>query len=96
MSSLVNSYEFEVVCKNAIIEEVKKEYNEELKIEELHLVWFGKVLQNYKCVIVDLRPNTRYYECTYNGDKKEIYVDIYEKKHNSKKYQADFNKVVRR
>jgi hypothetical protein len=93
----MTSYELEVISKNAIINEVKKEYGEELKIEELHLVWFTKALQNFKCVVVDLRPdNQRLYECTYNGNKQELYVDIYEKKVNRKICKEDFNKVAKR
>lgn len=92
----MTSYELEVIAKNAIIDTLKKNYNEELKIEELHLVWFSKVLQNYKCCICDLKPNNRYYECTYNGNKQEIYVDIYEKKVNRKICKENFNKVAKR
>ena len=78
----MNSYKYEVICKNALIEHLKKLYNEDFKIKDLHIVWFSKVLQNYKCVIIDLKENQRYYELTYNGLKEEIYIDIYEKKHN--------------
>ena len=78
----MNSYEFEVICKNALIEQLKKLYNEDLKINELHLVWFAKALQNWKCIIIDLRENNRLYECTFNGNKQELYVDIYDKQHN--------------
>ena len=78
----MNSYEFEVICKNALIEQLKKLYNEDLKIDELHLVWFTKALQNWKCIIIDLRENNRLYECTFNGNKQELYVDIYDKQHN--------------
>lgn len=78
----MQSYEFEVKCKNALIKVIKERYNEELKINELHIVWFSKVLRNFKCTICDLRPNQRYYELTYNGDKDELYVDIYQKEIN--------------
>lgn len=77
-----NSYDFEVVCKNALIKELADKYNEDLSIEDLHLVWFTKALKVYKCVIIDLGDNQRYYECTYNIDKNELYVDIYEKQYN--------------
>lgn len=80
----MNSYKYEVICKNALIEQLKKLYNEDFKIEDLHLVWFSKVLQNYKCVIVDLKDNQRYYELTFNGNNNEIYLDIYEKQYNVK------------
>ena len=91
----MNSYRFEVICKNALIKELKEKYNENYSIEELHLVWFSKILKNYKCLIVDLKPsNKRYYECTYNGEKDEIYIDIYDKEYNIVVSQHEFNDKV--
>lgn len=78
----MKSQEFETKCKNALVKILKEKYESNLKADDLHLVWFAKALQNFKCVLVDLFDNQRYYECTYNGDKDELYVDIYEKKHN--------------
>lgn len=92
----MTSYEFEVICKNEIIKELKEKYNEDYKIEDLHLVWYAKELQNMKCTICDSGPDLRYYECTYNGNKKELYVDIYDKIHNTKVTADKFNKVVKR
>ena len=78
----MTSYEFEVKCKNALIGILKEKYNEDFGIADLHLVWLARELQNYKCTIIDLGKNQRYYELTYNGDKDELYVDIYQKEHN--------------
>jgi len=78
----MSSYEYQVKAKNELIKILKEKYDETLTIEELHLVWFSKVLQNFKCIIIDLNDNQRMYECTYNGDKKEMYLDIYKKEHN--------------
>ncbi len=78
----MTSKEFELTCKQHIIKVLGENYQDYLTFDELHIVWFGKALQNYKCTMIDLRKNQRYYECTYNGDKNELYVDIYEKKHN--------------
>jgi len=80
--NIMNSYEFEVKCKDALIKILEEKYEEKFKIKDLHLVWLSKSLQNFKCVIIDLGKNQRYYECTYNGDKDELYVDIYQKEHN--------------
>jgi hypothetical protein len=74
--------EFIESCKEQIIEVVKVDYHDVLTKDDLHVVWQAKVLQNHKCVLVDLKPNNRYYECTYNGDKKELYLDIYIKDYN--------------
>ena len=90
----MNSYEFEVICKNELIKEMKEKYNEDYTIKDFHLVWFSKTLQNYKCTICDLKENKRYYECTYNGDKKQLYVDIYDKQFNTCVEEKDFNTVV--
>ena len=80
----MQSYEFEVKCKNALVKILKEKYQfgDGLTIKDLHLVWFAKVLGNFKCLIIDLLPNGRYYECTYNGAKDELYIDIYDKQHN--------------
>ena len=90
----MNSYEFEVIAKNEVIKELKEYYDEDVKIQNLHLVWFSKSLKNFKCIVIDLRPNNRLYECTYNGDKKEMYVDIYDKQHNTKVLEKNFKKEV--
>ena len=90
----MTSYEYEVIYKNALIKFLAETYNESLTIKDLHLVWFSKTLQNYKCVIVDLNENQRYYECTYNGDKKEIYLDVYNKEYNVVIDSSDFNSEV--
>lgn len=88
------SYDFEVICKNILIQQLKILYNEDLTIKDLHLVWYSKSLQNHKCVIVDLRDNQRYYELTYNRDLEEIYLDIYNKEYNIKVDKVDFKTEV--
>lgn len=90
----MNSYEYEVICKNALIKILKDKYNEDVTIKDLHLVWFNKTLQNFKCVIIDLLPNKRYYECTYNGDTEQLYIDIYQKEYNIVVEKYDFNTIV--
>lgn len=43
------------------------------------VVWQCKVLQNWKFLISTSLPDGMYYEVTYNGDKKEWYLDAYKK-----------------
>jgi hypothetical protein len=43
------------------------------------IVWKAKVLQNWKYLISTTLPDGMYYELTYNGDKKEWYLDAYKK-----------------
>lgn len=46
---------------------------------EVFTVWKAKVLQNWKWLISSTLPDGMYYEVTYNGDKKEFYLDAYKK-----------------
>ncbi len=43
------------------------------------VVWQCKTLQNWKFLISTTLPDGMYYEVTYNGDKKEWYLDAYKK-----------------
>lgn len=42
-------------------------------------VWKAKILQNWKYLISSTIPDGMYYEVTFNGDKKEWYLDAYKK-----------------
>ena len=46
---------------------------------EVHLVWMCKTLQNWKFLISSTLLDGKYYELTYNGDRKEWYLDAYQK-----------------
>lgn len=45
----------------------------------VYVVWQCKTLQNWKFLISSTLPDGMYYELTYNGDKKEWYLDAYKK-----------------
>lgn len=51
---------------------------------DIFVVWACKTLQNCKCLISTTLPDGMYYECTYNGDKGEMYLDAYKKFENKK------------
>jgi hypothetical protein len=46
---------------------------------EVYLVWMCKTLQNWKFLISSTLSDGMYYELTFNGDKKEWYLDAYKK-----------------
>ena len=46
---------------------------------EVFTVWKAKILHNWKYLISSTLPDGMYYELTYNGDKKEWYLDAYKK-----------------
>lgn len=72
--------------ENKCIELVKKYYEEELNTsiekEEIYIVWIVKALQNNKALVSTSKEDTRYFELTFNGDKKETYIDCYTKEKN--------------
>ena len=43
------------------------------------IVWKCKTLQNWKYLLSSTIHDGMYYELTYNGDKKEWYLDAYKK-----------------
>lgn len=45
----------------------------------VYTVWKCKTLQNWKYLISSTLFDGMYYELTYNGDKKEWYLDAYKK-----------------
>ena len=49
------------------------------KGSSVKVVWFCKTLQNWKTLLITSLEDKRYYEVTYNGDKREAYIDAYEK-----------------
>lgn len=71
-------------------EQLVKAYNERkgtfakrIKEDDLYVVWLTKVLQNNKALIsTNISGDGLYFEVTYNGDKKELYLDVYKKREN--------------
>jgi hypothetical protein len=48
----------------------------------VYIVWFCKTLQNWKALVSTTLPDGKYYEVTFNGDKNEMYLDVYVKTDN--------------
>ena len=46
---------------------------------DIYFVWKCKTLQNWKYLISTSLYDGMYYELTYNGDRKEWYLDAYKK-----------------
>ena len=84
---IMTSYEFEKVAKNAVIQT----FNENISIDQLDFVWFAHELGYKKCTIWGPPMGYRYAEVTYNRDKDEIYVDIYQKIIKNKISSDEFN-----
>lgn len=55
---------------------------EELKKEEVFIVWICKVLYNNKALLSTERLDGMYYEITYDGNRGMYYLDAYKKVEN--------------
>lgn len=53
--------------------------NFKLTDSDVFIVWFSKTLQNWKALVSTTVSDGMYYEVTYNGDKRETYLDAYKK-----------------
>lgn len=65
------------IVKNYILEHLDK--SDSTPEFEVFTVWKCKVLQNWKYLLSSTLFDGMYYELTYNGDKKEWYLDAYKK-----------------
>ena len=81
---------FESVCKKKLVDW----YNENgfadtpvtppIDLSNVFVVWSCKTLQNYKCLVsTTVSGDGIYAEYTYNGDKQELYEDVYKKMTNT-------------
>ena len=57
--------------------DVTNNYN--IGFDDVYVTWFSKTLQNWKALVSTSVPDGMYYEVTYNGNKKETYLDVYKK-----------------
>lgn len=46
---------------------------------DVYVVWFTKTLQNWKALLGTTMDDGMYYEVTYDGEKKQTYLDAYTK-----------------
>ncbi|MDK0680569.1 DUF6275 family protein [Clostridium perfringens] len=71
------------VCKEIVVnyfnEHADKTDNKKITEDDVFVVWSCKTLQNNKALVSTTVSDGMYYEITYNGDKKETYVDAYKK-----------------
>ena len=75
--------DFENLCiklvKDYANEHLDKSDNVVVEEKNVFVVWICKTLHNNKALLSTTLLDGMYYEITYNGDKKEIYLDAYKK-----------------
>ena len=57
----------------------KTDKNGSITTDDVFVVWYCKTLQNHKALLSTTVSDGMYYEITYNGDKREAYLDAYKK-----------------
>lgn len=74
---------FQELCIKTVVEyfnnRVEKTDDKKISNEDVYIVWLCKTLQNHKALLSTNVSDGMYYELTYNGDKKELYLDAYKK-----------------
>lgn len=65
------------IVSDYVVEHIDK--TDKVPVFQVYIVWQCKTLQNWKFLISTDIPDGMYYELTYNGDKKEWYIDAYKK-----------------
>lgn len=79
----MDSKTFENFAKQAVVDYTNKHLDvtdsKSITTNDVFVVWSCKTLQNNKALLSTTLFDGMYYECTYNGDKKEMYLDAYKK-----------------
>lgn len=75
--------EFLNLASSEVRKYVNKHYPKtELDVFEVYVCWTCKTLQNNKALLATTLKDNMYFEATYNGDRKEMYLDAYRKENN--------------
>lgn len=81
---MISNERFISLCvqKVMLYENAREDQDKFLNIDDVFVVWSCKTLQNSKCLVSAKNKGAYYYEFTMNGDKGEIYMDVYKKVEN--------------
>lgn len=75
--------EFLDICVNEVVKytnnHLDKTDNVQVTKDNVFVVWSCKTLQNNKALLSTSLSDGMYYECTFNGNKRELYLDAYKK-----------------
>ena len=79
----MNEKDFVSLCKKTVADyanaNLDKSDGKQITEDDVFIVWMCKTLQNSKAMVSTTLFDGMYYELTYNGNKKELYLDAYKK-----------------
>lgn len=76
--------DFLCTCREQLCDWYANNKNCVIYYDDTFVVWSAKVLQNKKCILsTNVSGDGVLVEFTYNGDKQELYMDVYEKVSNT-------------
>ena len=80
----MSNTEFVKLAKKAVVDYFNSQAdstdkNGKISEDDVYIVWLCKTLQNHKAMISTTVSDGMYYEFTWNGYKKEGYLDAYKK-----------------
>ena len=67
------------ICKNEVVKYTNDHLDKQISSDDVYVVWLTKALQNNKTLLSTTLLDGMYYESTYNGDKNELYIDVYKR-----------------
>ena len=68
------------LCKEKVVEYLANgalSIPSDISTDYVYVVWLNRTLQNNKALLSTIISDGMYYEVTYNGDKNEMYFDVY-------------------
>lgn len=75
--------DFAALCRKTVADyanqHMDKTDGKKITEDDVFITWMCKTLQNSKALASTTLLDGMYYELTYNGDKKELYLDAYKK-----------------
>lgn len=76
------------MAKRLVMENYNEHHNEEesppLIIDDLYIIWFTKVLNNWRAQVASSVVRGLVWMVTYNGSKSEAYIEVFRKINNTK------------